>query len=161
MATVAERRAQVLTLFRSVKRLARLATGYINTLLEETGNSLGREQSADLVRIRTAGERIMDLARMATEEVSTRDHQLHDQADFGRFFRVTFHDLRAQISLIIGFSRVALDEITGPLSAEQKEVLIQVEALGRMLASTVTECQDAIWGTESESGAAPPRTVIR
>jgi signal transduction histidine kinase len=156
MATVEERRTQVLTLFRSVRRSARLAAGYINTLLEETGNSLGREQSADLVRIRTAAEGILDLARMATEEVGARDHQLHNQADFDRFFRVTFHDLRAQISLIIGFSRVALDEITGPLSTEQKEVLVQVEALGRMLASTVTECQEAIWGTESESGADPP-----
>ena len=156
MATVEERRAQVLTLCRSIKRPARLATGYTNTLLEETGNTLSKEQFADLARIRTAAERILDLARMATEEVSTRDHQLNNQADFDHFLRVMFHDLRAQISLIIGFSRVALDEITGPLSAEQKEVVIQLEALGRLLASSVTEGQDAIWGTESKSGADPP-----
>ena len=156
METTEERRKLVLTFCRSVKRSAKLAIGYSDTLLEETGASLNKEQAADLVRICAAAERILDLATMVIEEVSKPDYQLNDQADFAHLLRVTFHDLRAQISLIIGFSRVALDEITGPLSAEQKEVLIQIEALGRMLASSVTECQDTVWPTESESGTAPP-----
>jgi hypothetical protein len=143
-------------LCRSAKRSARLAAGYTTTLLEQTGDSLNKEQTADLVRIRTAAERILDLVRMATEKVGTRDHQLSDQAGFDHFLRVTLHDLRAQISLIIGFSRVALDEITGSLSAEQKEVVAQIEVLGRTLASSVTECQNAVWPSESEGGAAPP-----
>jgi hypothetical protein len=155
METVEERRELVLTFCRSVKRSAKLAIGYSDTLLEETGTSLNKEQAADFVRICAAAERILEMATKAIEEVNNQDHRLDDQAYFEHFLRVTFHDLRAQISLIIGFSRVALDEITGPLTAEQKGVLVQIEALGRTLASSVTGCQNTVWPAEPEGEAVP------
>jgi signal transduction histidine kinase len=156
METVEERRELVLTLCRSVKRSARLAIGHSNTLLDETGDSLNDEQTADLTRIRAAAAKMLDLVRMATEEVTAHEHQTTEQVDFERFLHVVLHDLRAQISLIIGFSRVLADEMLGPLSAEQEDVLRQIEALGRMLASSVTECQETVWPTGAESGIDPP-----
>ncbi len=83
----------------------------------------------------SAAERAADLAR-ANAELRRRDRER------ASLFATMSHELRTPLNAIIGFSRVLLDDVDGPLNEEQRADVTQIHDGGNGLLSIVNGTLD-------------------
>jgi hypothetical protein len=144
MNSVEKLREHVLALCQSTSTTATALVETCDDLLEKAAEPLTEDQRNDIGVMRKSSQKLLALANEACQAMSDNTYSLMTDERFYEYLVCLLHDLRTPVNMIMGFTQVDLEGISGSLNERQQGRMKHMQALCRKLISAFAEIRSQI-----------------